>query len=123
MEIKLSNIKSVEQLDDFQDEYVYDIEVDDTHTFFGNDILVHNSIYVEFGRVVNHCNIIDPDKAAKISNILISLEKDSKGKVIYFEEGFYYEINGIIKLDIEKQSLIIDRKEVLLENIFDILLE
>ena len=65
MEIKLSNIKSVEQLDDFQDEYVYDIEVDDTHTFFGNDILVHNSIYVEFGRVVNHCNIIDPDKAAR----------------------------------------------------------
>ena len=29
MEIKLSNIKSVEQLDDFQDEYVYDIEMDD----------------------------------------------------------------------------------------------
>ena len=66
---------------------------------------------------------IDPDKATKISNILISLEKDSKGKVIYFEEGFYYEINGIIKLDIEKQSLIIDKKEILLENIFDILLE
>lgn len=66
---------------------------------------------------------IDPDKAAKISNILISLEKDSKGKVIYFEEGFYYELNGIIKLDIEKQSLIIDKKEILLENIFDILLE
>ena len=66
---------------------------------------------------------IDPDKATKISNILISLEKDSKGKVIYFEEGFYYELNGIIKLDIEKQSLIIDKKEILLENIFDILLE
>lgn len=66
---------------------------------------------------------IDPDKAAKISNILISLEKDSKGKVIYFEEGFYYELNGVIKLDIEKQSLIIDKKEILLENIFDIFLE
>ena len=62
---KLSNIKSAEQLDDFQDEYVYDIEVEDTHTFFGNDILVHNSIYVEFGRIVNYCNITDPDKAAR----------------------------------------------------------
>lgn len=31
----------------FEDEYVYDIEVDDdTHTFIGNDILVHNSLYI-----------------------------------------------------------------------------
>lgn len=65
MEIKLSNIKSVEQLEDFQDEYVYDIEVDDTHTFFGNDILVHNSIYVEFGRVTNYLDITDPNKATR----------------------------------------------------------
>lgn len=28
------------------EEWVYDIEVDDTHTFFANDILVHNSNYV-----------------------------------------------------------------------------
>ena len=32
--------------------YVYDIEVEDTHTFFGNDILLHNSIYVYLGDVV-----------------------------------------------------------------------
>lgn len=65
MEIKLSNIESVEQLEDFQDEYVYDIEVDDTHTFFGNDILVHNSIYVEFGRLTNYLNIMDVQKATR----------------------------------------------------------
>ena len=41
---KLENIASVERLDDFDDEYVYDVEVEDTHTFFGDDILVHNSI-------------------------------------------------------------------------------
>lgn len=54
---KLENIASVERLDDFDDEYVYDVEVEDTHTFFGDDILVHNSIYVEFGRVCRHCQI------------------------------------------------------------------
>ena len=43
----------------FDDEYVYDIEVDDTHTFFGNDILVHNSIYVEFVFV----NLLTRDKS------------------------------------------------------------
>lgn len=29
-----------------QDVWVYDIEVEDNHNFFGNDILVHNSVYV-----------------------------------------------------------------------------
>lgn len=65
MEIQLSKIESVEQLEDFQDEYVYDIEVDDLHNFFANDILVHNSIYVEFGRVCNFLNITDTDKATR----------------------------------------------------------
>lgn len=30
-------------------EWVYDIEVEDTHTFFANDILVHNSNYIQIG--------------------------------------------------------------------------
>ena len=43
-------IKSIEQLDDFDNEYVYDIEVDDnSHTFIANDILVHNSVYSTYG--------------------------------------------------------------------------
>ena len=54
---KIENISEIEKLDDFEDEYVYDVEVDDSHNFFANDILVHNSIYVEFGRVVRHCKI------------------------------------------------------------------
>lgn len=37
---------------------VYDIEVEDTHNFFGNDILVHNSAYFEFSDLVN---ILCPD--------------------------------------------------------------
>ena len=30
----------------FNDEYVYDLEVDGTHTFYGNNILIHNSIFI-----------------------------------------------------------------------------
>jgi hypothetical protein len=42
---------------EFEDEYVYDIEVDDnTHTFIGNNILVHNSLYVSFSPVMKSCN-------------------------------------------------------------------
>ncbi|CAM6054518.1 unnamed protein product [Sphagnum tenellum] len=41
-----SKVLRVEQLDDFEDEYVYDIGVDDdTPYFFANNILVHNSCY------------------------------------------------------------------------------
>jgi len=42
---------------EFEDEYVYDIEMDDeTHTFIANDILVHNSSYVNLGPIVETIN-------------------------------------------------------------------
>ena len=44
--IERTSIKSVERLDDYQDEYVYDIGVDSNDPyFFANDILIHNSVY------------------------------------------------------------------------------
>ena len=46
--ISIEEIESIEQLEDFNDEYVYDLEVEDSHMFFANDILAHNSIYFEF---------------------------------------------------------------------------
>lgn len=37
----------------FEDEYVYDIEMeDDSHTFIANDILVHNSLYISYDMFV-----------------------------------------------------------------------
>ena len=50
--IPVSEIK-IEKVEDFNDEYVYDLEVDDgSHTFFANDILVHNSIYVRMDNIL-----------------------------------------------------------------------
>ena len=41
-----SNITEVQQLDDFDEEYVYDIGVNSKDPyFFANDVLVHNSVY------------------------------------------------------------------------------
>lgn len=57
MEYILEDIEEIECIGEFEDEYVYDIEVDDdTHTFIANDILVHNSIYVEFSEVMKNCS-------------------------------------------------------------------
>ena len=52
---KFDDIKSCELTGVFSDdEYVYDIEVDDeTHTFICNDILVHNSAYITFQPLVD----------------------------------------------------------------------
>jgi hypothetical protein len=42
----IETIESIEELGEFEDEYVYDIGIDPTHPyFFANDVLVHNSAY------------------------------------------------------------------------------
>lgn len=47
MEYKICKVDSIEKLEDFNDEYVYDISMEnDPHTFFANGILIHNSLYV-----------------------------------------------------------------------------
>lgn len=51
--VKVRGIKSCENAGMFDDEYVYDIEMeDDNHTFVANNILVHNSIYASYYDVV-----------------------------------------------------------------------
>jgi len=50
IEYIIEDIESIEQLNNFENEEVYDIEVDDdSHTFIANDILVHNSVYTTYG--------------------------------------------------------------------------
>lgn len=56
---KLLEIESVEEIGSFEDEYVYDLEMEDeSHTFIANDILVHNtdSIFVSFKPCMDHCD-------------------------------------------------------------------
>ena len=54
IEYYFEDIECCEMIGEFEDEYVYDIEVDDdTHTFIGNNILVHNSLYISFSPMVN----------------------------------------------------------------------
>ena len=54
MKYILEDIEVCECIGEFEDEYVYDIEMDDdSHTFIANDILVHNSSYVNLGPIVD----------------------------------------------------------------------
>lgn len=46
---EFDDIETCECIGMFEDEYVYDIEIDDdTHTFIANDLLVHNSLYISY---------------------------------------------------------------------------
>jgi hypothetical protein len=55
----INEVESVECIGEFEDEYVYDIEMDDTteHTFFANDILVHNSVYITIDPVLKQLDV------------------------------------------------------------------
>lgn len=61
----LEGVESIECLGSFDDEYVYDLEMEDeSHTFIANDILVHNtdSIFVGFAPAMESCNWIKDGK-------------------------------------------------------------
>ena len=56
IEYIFDDVEFCEEVGIFEDEYVYDVEVDDeTHTFIANDILVHNSLFVSFEPCIQHC--------------------------------------------------------------------
>jgi DNA polymerase elongation subunit (family B) len=64
---RICEIESVEELNPFEDEYVYDIEMGtEEHTFFANDILIHNSIYLTLNQLVNN-GLEFSNKPGKIS--------------------------------------------------------
>lgn len=57
LEYIFDNVESCEMIGNFEDEFVYDVEVDDpTHTFIANDILVHNSLFVSFKPAIDNCD-------------------------------------------------------------------
>lgn len=54
LDYSYKKIKQIEQAGAFNNEYVYDIEIDDdTHTFIANGIQVHNSVYSQFDEVIS----------------------------------------------------------------------
>ena len=53
LEYLFDEIEFCECIGEFEDEYVYDLEMmDDTHTFIADDILVHNSLYLSYDPLI-----------------------------------------------------------------------
>lgn len=79
LEYIFDDIESCEEIGSFNDEFVYDIEMDDdSHTFIANDILVHNSLFVSFYPVIKNCqwkdNFFNDETMEKVNKTFIVLE-------------------------------------------------
>jgi hypothetical protein len=84
IEYIFDEVESCEEIGFFNDEYVYDVEVDDdAHTFIANDILVHNSLFVSFEPAIQHCEWknLQLNKIESISENFIFLEYRQNTKI------------------------------------------
>lgn len=104
MKVEYIEKYTVEELPDYDNEDVYDVEVDGdyTHNFFANDILVHNSLYTELGRFTNQLGL----KGKESVDFIVKLWEEglqpyiNKGYDEYAKERGHYQ--NIHNLELEK---------------------
>ena len=110
--ITITNDFSVECLGE-REEWVYDIEVEDNHNFFGNDILVHNSLYINMEPLVN---LIFPDGDTKENEAKIcdTIYKICDSKIVPIISAGYDDLGEY--LNVTKQTMEMKR-EIIATNV------
>lgn len=74
LEYYFDEVDFCECIGEFEEEYVYDIEIDDdTHTFVANDILVHNSLYLSYENLLKTINNYDNMSQREILDVIVNL--------------------------------------------------
>lgn len=114
------DIEYCEQIGEFEDEWVYDIEMnDDTHTFIANDMLVHNSVFVGFEPALNSCDWVDQVFNSDYLNSIkkpFSILTKSKFKVKFKNTNLQSAIliDSLDDSTIEKIKSAVEKSEILL---------
>lgn len=76
MEYIFDDLDVCECIGFFEDEYVYDIEMDDpTHTFIANDILVHNSLYISYDGLLNTIEGVENWSVERKTKFIVDLNQ------------------------------------------------
>lgn len=89
MEYIFDDLEVCECIGMFEEEYVYDIEMDDpTHTFIANDILVHNSLYISYKGLLDSIEGIEKMNIDKKLDIIVDL---NTGYLDSHNEQFMHE--------------------------------
>ena len=81
---------------------VYDLETEQTNKFFGNDILVHNSIYLNMGTLVKK---IFTGKDVSTEKIVNFLDKISKSELEKYIKGCYQELADYVNAYDQKMQM------------------
>lgn len=115
IEYFFDDIETCECIGMFEDEYVYDIEIDDdTHTFIANDILVHNSLYISYSPIMESVDF-DGDELQFILHFDSVFVKRLFNK--YLDEyAAPYGVKNLHDFELEtisKSSLFIEKKNYL----------
>ena len=96
--IDIKEVLSVEEIT--YDDYVYDIEVEDTHVFFANNILVHNtdSVFVRFPAKMEYGEIIELARKLEkfINDRFPDFARQWGAKVCYHEVEFQKLYDAIL---------------------------
>ncbi len=113
-------VDSCERIGMFQNEYVYDIEVDDdSHTFIANNILVHNSTYITFDPLLKSCD--SPKEKKDIIDLIMNVKEHRLNGYLsgrFDEYAKTFNTNNIQVLEFEKISysaLMIAKKKYILD--------
>jgi DNA polymerase elongation subunit (family B) len=103
MEYYFDEIESCECIGSFENEYVYDIEVEDeSHTFIANDILVHNSSFVHFQPILDSCDFKGAPHQFILDLQKVKLESYFKEK--FDEYATRFNTTNIQNFELEKIS-------------------
>ena len=117
MKFYFDEVELCEEIGNFEDEYVYDVEVDDnTHTFIANDILVHNSCYVTFDPVIKSCDYTG--NPVEFILKVKELRLNSYIKKRFEEYAEKYNTKNLQDLELEKisySSIMVAKKKYILD--------
>jgi len=112
--VYISDIKSIIQNENFDNEYVYDIEMKDkSHTFIANNILVHNSAYSQLDEVIASTDWM----SHPVWRLTTTNKENASQKSIYVSSSLYPTQEDAEKyfntseLDPQKTSYVIDQIE------------
>lgn len=98
-DVEICDIVCCERVGYFKNEDVYDVEIDDdNHTFVGNNILVHNSIYASYDEIIHTSDWFE-HKVWRLTKIDKSNDLKS---FVYVSQGGYpteQDVNEYFKVD------------------------
>jgi len=95
---QILDIDSVECIGAFNDEYVYDVEMSDNteHTFFANDVLIHNSVYVTIQPLLDKLNLpllIEGEINPKVNEIVDIIDAHVNTEILAWAKKDLYSID------------------------------